>query len=180
MKTRRSTSGGCLFYGNHLLQHWSRTQQSVSLSSAEAELNALNKGGTEGLGVRNLIEQCGESLLLELRTDASAARGILERSGAGKVKHLSVKQLWAQDKIARGELSIVKVPREINCSDLLTHHWTFVEGEKFLPSMCVERLAAPLAQRGEGACLESGRTDALYIEFRVVCVVIEYCAHLRL
>ena len=32
VRTRRSTSGGCLFLGAHLIQHWSRTQQSVSLS----------------------------------------------------------------------------------------------------------------------------------------------------
>ena len=38
--TRRSTSGGCILRGDHLLMHWSRTQQVVSLSSAEAELVA--------------------------------------------------------------------------------------------------------------------------------------------
>ena len=116
----------------------------------------MNKGGTEGLGIKNMIDQCGRTIMLELRTDASAARGVVERVGAGKVKHLSVKQLWAQDKVAKGEMRIFKIPREINVSDVLTHHWTTAEGEKFLPAMGVERLVSTSAQQAEGACLEVG------------------------
>ena len=40
LTTRRSTSGGCIMRGHHMLSHWSRTQQVISLSSAEAELHA--------------------------------------------------------------------------------------------------------------------------------------------
>ena len=99
-----------------------------------------------------MIEQCGHDVTLRLRTDASAACAVVERVGAGKVKHLSVKQLWAQDKVARGEMSIIKIPRERNYSDLLTHHWTTAEGQRFLPGMGVKRLTAQDVQQGEGAC----------------------------
>ena len=51
VRARRSTSGGCLMRGRHLIVHWSRTQQLVALSSAEAELNAAVKAAQEGLGV---------------------------------------------------------------------------------------------------------------------------------
>ena len=37
IKTRKSTSGGCLMMGGHLLKSWSSTQGVVSLSSGEAE-----------------------------------------------------------------------------------------------------------------------------------------------
>ena len=37
-RTRKSTSGGAIRYGSHLLKSWSRTQDTISLSSAEAEL----------------------------------------------------------------------------------------------------------------------------------------------
>ena len=40
VRTRKSTTGGVLMRGTHLIAHWSRTQQLISLSSAEAELNA--------------------------------------------------------------------------------------------------------------------------------------------
>ena len=46
--TRRSTSGGCIFRGSHMVLHGSRTQQIVSLSSAEAELHALVKCASDG------------------------------------------------------------------------------------------------------------------------------------
>ena len=152
MRTRRSTSGGCLFLGSYLIQHWSRTQQAVSLSSCEAEINALNKGGTEGLGLAHLVQECRLPVDLHVRTDASAAVGVCERVGAGKVKHLSIKQLWAQDRIAQGDMTISKVPRLENMSDLLTHHWTAAEGHLHLGAMGVERLSALPGQQGEGAC----------------------------
>ena len=42
--TCKSTSGGVVQWGNATLTEWSRTQQTVSLSSAEAELFALTTG----------------------------------------------------------------------------------------------------------------------------------------
>ena len=40
-KTRRSTSGGIIMIGDHLIKCWSRTQKTVTLSSGEAELLSL-------------------------------------------------------------------------------------------------------------------------------------------
>ena len=139
-KTRRSTSGGVVLRGSHLLCFWSKTQQCVALSSCESEVNALVKGGTEGLGVKIMAEQCGEEMNLLLKTDASAAQGLCARQGAGRVKHLTVRQLWAQEKEASGDLKILKVPRLTNCADMFTHHWTKAEGEKFLQHISVQRL----------------------------------------
>ena len=89
-KTRRSTSGGCIMRGRHLVGHWSRTQQVVALSSGEAELNSMCKGSQEGLSAKHLSEELGMPIDLSLCVDASAACGIALRQGAGKVKHLSV------------------------------------------------------------------------------------------
>ena len=141
-RTRRSTSGGCIMLGCHLILHWSRTQQSVSLSSCEAEVNALNKGGTEGLGVKYMLGSCGVDLRVVIKTDASAARGVVERAGAGKVKHLSVKQLWGQDQIAPGNLQVDKILGDQNLSDLMTHHHTESEAAKFFPALAQIRTSA--------------------------------------
>ena len=77
---------------------WSRTQQLVSLSSAEAELNASVKAAQEGLALKHLAQELGDPVWLRLRGDSSANDGILKRSGTGKVKHLSVRRLWLQEK----------------------------------------------------------------------------------
>ena len=48
-ETGKSTSGGLVMLGSHLIKSWSRTQDSVTLSSAEAELVALGKLAMEVL-----------------------------------------------------------------------------------------------------------------------------------
>ena len=56
-RTGKSTSGGLIMMGRHLVKSWSRTQDSVTLSSAEAELVALSKVAMEMLGVRSMTAE---------------------------------------------------------------------------------------------------------------------------
>ena len=74
-KTRRGTSGGVVCRGNHTISWWCKLQANIALSSCEAELNAALKGAIEGLNVQRLAHTLGDELSLELKTDASAARG---------------------------------------------------------------------------------------------------------
>ena len=138
-RSRRSTSGGCIMRGGHVVSHWATTQQVVALSSAEAELNGICKAAQEGLAARQLSEELLVPEGLEVKTDASAAFGIVQRKGAGRIKHLQVKQLWVQERFANKELDITKIPRSINWSDLMTHHWFEAPGEKLMSGMNVER-----------------------------------------
>ena len=41
LRTRKSTSGGCIMLGSHLTKAWSATQASLALSSGEAEFYGL-------------------------------------------------------------------------------------------------------------------------------------------
>ena len=124
--------------------HWARTQQVISLSSAEAELHAICKAASEGLAIANMAAEMFMGLPLRLLTDSSAARGIVQRQGAGKVKHLDIKSLWVQERETMGDFEVVKVPRLENWSDLMTHHWTEVEGERHMEGMHVERRGRPV------------------------------------
>lgn len=137
-KVEKNTSGGVVMFGNHLLHHWSSTQSVVALSSAEAELNAIVKGASEILGIMNLLKECNHNVEGRMWTDSSAAKGILHRQGAGKVKHLECRQLWVQEKIANKIITCSKVPREKNLADALTHHWTTAEGTRHMRNMGVE------------------------------------------
>ena len=118
-----------------MLSHWSRTQQVVSLSSAEAELNGICKAAAEGLGAIHMAAEMFDPMKLEILTDASAARGVIQRQGAGRIKHLSVKQLCVQERESTGALKITKIPRIENYADLLTHHWTENEGAPMIAGM---------------------------------------------
>ena len=137
--TRRSTSGGVVLRGDHLVLSWSRTQQIVSLSSAEAELHGLCKAASEGLAAANMTRELYKPMVLRLLTDSSAALGIVQRAGCGKVKHLDVKSLWLQEREASGDLETIKIPRLQNMSDLMTHHYSEAEATLHLTRMSVER-----------------------------------------
>ena len=56
---RKSTSGGCLMLGAHLLKSWSSTQPSISLSSGEAEYYGVVKAVGIALGQQSLMSDLG-------------------------------------------------------------------------------------------------------------------------
>ena len=141
-RTRRSTSGGVVMHGGHCVLHLSRTQQLVALSSAEADLIASIKAAQEGVGLKHLVEELGDSCRLRLKGDSSANDGIIKRSGTGKVKHLSVRQLWLQEKVGEGVCVHDKVPRLDNVSDILTHHFTRGEANHHFPRLGCSRPGA--------------------------------------
>ena len=119
---RRSCSGGVLVMAGVPVGFWSKTQSNIALSSGEAELNSCVKTISEMLGIINLWDELfGEHLCATLHVDSSACRGMVLRSGTGKVKHLSTKQLWVQAAVEAFPLKVVKIPRAANCSDMLTH-----------------------------------------------------------
>ena len=96
-----------------------------------------------------MAEQCGRTPSLTMLTDALAAQGLCARQGAGRVKHFSVRQLWAQEREANGELKINKVPRLMNAADLMTLHYTPAEGARFMALVSFERVeAAGASTRG--------------------------------
>ena len=88
------------------------------------QLNAFIKAGQEGLSLKHLAEELGDVVWLQIKGDSSANDGILKRSGAGKVKHLSVRQLWLQERISKGDMYHQKIPRAINWADAMTHYFT--------------------------------------------------------
>ena len=140
-RTGKSTSGGLIMLGTHLVKSWSRTQDSVTLSSAEAELVALGKLAMETLGVRSM---CREWSIMnadapsQLWADASAALSIAQRQGAGKMRHINVKSLWLQEKMVQLELSYVKVRGEDNPADGLTKHVRQELAEKYAKTVSLK------------------------------------------
>ena len=73
--------------GKHLIKSWSKTQDAVTLSSAEAELDALGKLAMETLGIRSMAEEWRMTKpgdVSRLYTDASAALSIAKTTGSRK------------------------------------------------------------------------------------------------
>ena len=80
--SRKSTSGGVLTVDGVGVKYWSRTQKARALSSGDAEYDAMVMECAEGLGMQSLAE----SWEVWLWTDSSAAKGIGNRRGLGKLR----------------------------------------------------------------------------------------------
>ena len=124
-KTRCSTSGGVLAIGPCFTsRHWSVTQATVSLSSAESEAKAITKGCTEALHVKHLLEhQTARTFNIELWTDSSSATAIIQRLGPGRrAKHLEVQTMWVQQLNKLGLISMNMLDTLENLADMMTKH----------------------------------------------------------
>jgi hypothetical protein len=121
-KTRKSTCGGIICLGRHILKSYSTTQSVIAQSSAEAEYYGMTKAASVGIGIRGMFEDFGVSLDINLLTDASSAKGIAMRIGLGKIRHLETSQLWLQSKVANGSVTITKISGKDNISDVLTKY----------------------------------------------------------
>jgi len=121
-KTRKSTSAGAIQFGRHLIKSWSTNQAVIALSSGESEYYALVKAGSQSIGVKAIAHDMGIRLdgPTILKSDASAAIGIGNRVGSGKVRHIEVTQLWLQDKVSQKVFVLEKVSTDDNLADALT------------------------------------------------------------
>ena len=118
---RRSVSSTFIVFGGCLVHSSSRTQKLVSLSSGEAETYAATSGLCDSIFIRECLTfLTGRAHKIHLNLDATAARGILQRSGSGRVRHISTRILWAQQAVSSGVAAISKVKSEVNVADLGT------------------------------------------------------------
>ncbi len=122
IRTRKSTSGGVVLLGSHLIKSWSSTQALVALSSGEAEYYGVVKSAGVGLGYQSLLEDLGITAPLRVWTDSTATMGICARQGLGKLRHIDTHCLWVQQRVRDGSIELRKVRGEQNPADLFTKH----------------------------------------------------------
>ena len=94
----------------------------IALSCGEAEYYGLVRGASQALGMRSVLADFGIDLSVKLRPDSCAAKGIVSRMGLGKVRHAEVAQLWIQDRVGKGEITLEKIDGKKNVADALTKY----------------------------------------------------------
>ena len=96
--SRRSTSGGVVTWGAHVLNSYASTQATVALSSAEAELYSR-----EGIGPGSRIASLWARSRCPPRGEGARRRfgspWHYPEAGPWQVRHISTQYLWIQDKI---------------------------------------------------------------------------------
>ena len=138
-RTAKSTSGGAIMRGGHCLKTWSSTQKSITLSSGEAELVAAVKMSAEMIGLAQLLEDWGVEMEARVYVDSSAAIGIVQRKGNGKMRHVRVGMLWIQERVEDGDLAVTKVDGKENPADAMTKHLPAKTMDGLLDRMRQER-----------------------------------------
>ena len=118
-----------------------KTISVLALSSGEAELMSIVKASTEALGLQAIYRDFGLELSLAVRSDATAAIGMVARVGLGRVRHLAVSDLWVQSKDKDGTIKHGKVPGAENTSDMMTKPVDEATLNKHLKSIGVVVLA---------------------------------------
>ena len=122
-------------HGSHCLKHWSSTQTTLSLSTAESELHGICKGMQMGIGFRSLCKDLDMHMRIRLHSDATAAIGIARRRGLGKLRHLDVEDLWCQEKVRDKTIEISKVLGTDNPADVFTKYVDSATLQKALKRM---------------------------------------------
>ena len=138
----------------NVITYFSRTQKSVSTSSAEAEFTASCGTLQEGIAVQRMWDTLQGHLqdddetpveeyhslqrsVLILRTDSSAAKAMMCKVGIGKTKHIAISLLWVQQWAQQRQVRIRSVSAWVNPADLFTKQ------------LAIRRVALLLAYQGE-------------------------------
>ena len=122
-------------HGSHCLKHWSSTQTTLSLSTAESELHGICKSMQMGIGFRSLCKDLDMHMKIRLHSDATAAIGIARKKGLRKLRHLDVENLWCQEKIRDKTIEISKILGTDNPADIFTKYVDSATLQKALKRM---------------------------------------------
>ena len=107
-------------YGKHCLNHWSKTQSTLSFSAAESELHGIANGIQVALGMETMCTDLNMIKPLRIHSVAMAAVGIAKRSGLAKLRHLDVEVFWVQENMGDKQVESCKVRGTDYPADLST------------------------------------------------------------
>ena len=126
-------------HGTHLLKAYAKTQANIALSSGEAEYYSMVKAASEGLGLRAMTADYGDPLPPWMYVDATAAMGVAQRVGLGKLRHLDTQTLWLQQAVRQKRVGLSKVLGTSNPADLMTKYTDAATLERMIGIMGLQR-----------------------------------------
>lgn len=123
VNTRRSTTGYVFKYNGSPITWCSQRQQTVSLSTTEAEYIAASAATKEAIWLRyllkDIIEEVGEPTVLSV-DNQSAIRLIRNPEFHKRTKHIDIRYHFVREKYVNGEIKLEYVPSEEQLADIFT------------------------------------------------------------
>ena len=86
-----------------------------------------------------MFKDLGVDVEVQINTDSSTGKSVASRRGAGKIRHLGTRDLWIQERVARGDIMIEKVRGEDNVADGLTKHVDKQKMDQFMSECGFEK-----------------------------------------
>ncbi|XP_059590838.1 retrovirus-related Pol polyprotein from transposon RE1 isoform X3 [Vitis vinifera] len=119
---RRSTSGYCSFVWGNLVTWRSKKQSVVARSSAEAEYRALAQGICEGIWIKRVLSELGQtsSSPILMMCDNQAAISIAKNPvHHDRTKHVEIDRHFITEKVTSETVKLNYVPTKHQTADIL-------------------------------------------------------------
>lgn len=139
---RRSMSGYILRVFGGTVAWLTRKQQTVALSSTEAEFVALCTATCEGIWMRRLLADLGvviKESVVYYEDNQSCMRVAEEPRDSRRMKHVDIKFNFIRELVQRGDMVIKYIPSERQLADVMT---------KGLPAVAFKRLLEAIGIKG--------------------------------
>jgi len=120
---RKSTTGYCVYMNDNLITWNTQKQQTVALSTAEAELMAIVEAVKEVKWVSMLVSEMGYQVRkpILIHTDNQSAKNITKHDTEhGRTKHIDIKHSFVCGEIKEGQVEIKSISSEQQMADTFT------------------------------------------------------------
>ncbi|KAG9460048.1 hypothetical protein H6P81_004556 [Aristolochia fimbriata] len=119
---RKSTSGGCFYLGTNLVSWYSKKQNSISLSTAEAEYIAAGSCCAQLLWMKQMLEDYGvPSGVLTVYCDNTSAINISKNPVQhSRTKHIDIRHHFIREQVEDGKVILEYLSTENQLADIFT------------------------------------------------------------
>ncbi|MCH79563.1 gag-pol polyprotein [Trifolium medium] len=119
---RKSTSGGCFFLGNNLISWFSKKQNCVSLSTAEAEYIAAGSSCSHLMWMKQMLKEYNvEQNVMTLYCDNLSAINISKNPiQHSRTKHIDIRHHFIRDLVEENVVTLEHVSTDEQLADIFT------------------------------------------------------------
>ncbi|CAM8982498.1 unnamed protein product [Rhodiola kirilowii] len=134
---RKSTSGGCFFLGNNLVSWFSKKQNNISLSTAEAEYIAARSCCTQMIWMKQMLEEYEvEKDAMTLYCDNMSAINISKNPVQhSRTKHIDIRHHFIRELVKKKVITLKHVSTEKHLADIFTKPLDNVQFETLRSSL---------------------------------------------
>lgn len=122
--TRRSQTGYIVFWRSTPIAWKSRKQANITLSSTEAELNALTDGAQESLWIQSVIRDLWRNACINPSNFFVDNKGLVDKilhfGSNSKTKYIDMKMKWLRDQTASKQIQVNLIVTGEMVADALT------------------------------------------------------------